>query len=118
MAGPDQGLRRAQRLTATRLFTETYEQGRKTVGRHMVLWIRSGEGAALRLGVVTGRKVGPAVDRVRARRRLRAVWRLHRSQLSGLYDVILIGRSTLPRAAWPEVVEDFLRLARRAGLVA
>ena len=71
MAGPDQRLRRAQRVTATRHFTETYAQGRKTVGRHMVLWLREGTDAALRLGVVTGRKVGPAVDRVRARRRSR-----------------------------------------------
>ena len=118
MAGPDQRLRRAQRVTATRHFTETYAQGRKTVGRHMVLWLREGTDAALRLGVVTGRKVGPAVDRVRARRRLRAVWREHRSQLTGAFDVILVGRSTLPAAAWPDVVADFNRLARRAGLVA
>jgi ribonuclease P protein component len=118
MAGPDQRLRRAQRVTASRLFTEAYDQGRKTVGRFMVLWLRTGEGAALRLGVVTGRKVGGAVARVKARRRLRAVWRQHRSQLQGAVDVILIGRSTLPDAPWPAVVEDFLQVARRAGLVA
>jgi ribonuclease P protein component len=118
MAGPDQHLRRAQRLTATRLFTETYDQGRKFVGRHMVLWLRTGEGAALRLGVVTGRKVGGAVARVKARRRLRAVWRQRRSQLQGAVDVILVGRATLPEAPWLEVEEDFMRVARRAGLAA
>lgn len=118
MAGSDHRLRRAQRVTASRLFTEAYDQGRKTVGRHMVLWLRTGEGAALRLGVVTGRKVGGAVARVKARRRLRAVWRAHRPDLQGAVDVILIGRSTLPGAPWPEVEEDFMRVARRAGLVA
>lgn len=118
MAGPDQRLRRAQRLTASRLFDETYAQGRKTVGRHMVLWVRTGEGASLRLGIVTGRKAGPAVARVRARRRLRAIWRASRSGLQGAVDVILVARATLAEAPWAEVEEDFKRVSRRAGLVA
>lgn len=82
----------------------------------MVLWLRSGEGAALRLGVVTGRKVGMAVRRVTARRRLREAWRLNRWRFRGDCDVVLVARPALLAASWPDVVDELLRLAAKAGL--
>ena len=82
----------------------------------MVLWLRTGEDASLRLGVVTSKKVGPAVDRARARRLLREVFRRHRSQLKGDYDVILIGRASILRATWTAIVDDLLDLTQKAGL--
>ncbi len=114
---PDQGLGRHQRLTQPRLFEETYAQRNKHVGRFMVLWLRSGEGAALRLGVVTSRKVGHAVIRTRARRRIREVYRRNRHQFSGAYDVVIVARASLPGAAWEDVTKDFLDLVTRAGLL-
>ena len=83
----------------------------------MVLWLRRGEGAALRLGVVASRKVGGAVERNRAKRRLRAAYRLNRSAFRSNGDVVLIARGGLTGAAWADVVADLLSLARKAGLV-
>lgn len=114
---PDQRLGRRRRLTRPALFAETYDQGRRWVGRYMVLWLRQGEGAALRLGVVSGRKVGNAVLRVRARRRLREIYRRQRARLSGAADVILVARAGLPAARWDDVVWDFEQLAERSGLL-
>jgi ribonuclease P protein component len=113
---PDQGLARHQRLTRSSSFREAYDQGQKQVGRCMVLYLRRGEGAALRLGVVTGRKVGPAVARSRARRLLREVYRRHRHLLQGEVDVVLVARAALLKAAWPEIVAEWKSLARRAGI--
>lgn len=114
--GGSERLRRHQRLTRSALFEEAYASGLRWVGRHMVLCLRAGEGAALRLGVVAGRKVGRAVARSRAKRRLREVFRRNRARLTGPYDVVLVARKSLVEAPWPQVVEDFLKLARRAGL--
>jgi len=114
---PGQRLGRRQRLVATRHFDEAYEQGHKFVGRFMVLFLRSGEGASLRLGVVTGRKIGGAAVRTRARRRLREVFRRHRELLHGDTDVVLLARAGVARAPWPDVVADFLAVAGRAGLL-
>ena len=55
----------------------------------MILFLRAGEGSAFRLGVVTGRKIGDAHFRTKARRRLREVFRRNRSKLTGDYDVLL-----------------------------
>ena len=114
---PRQRLRRSQRVTRTADFTAAYDQGRRWVGRYMVLWLRQGPDAALRLGVVAGRKVGGAVQRARAKRRLREVYRTHRSLLSGERDVILVARRQALEAPWPDMIREFLELAGRAGLM-
>jgi ribonuclease P protein component len=114
---PDQRLGRGRRLTRTRWFREAYDQGRRRMGRYMVLWLRSGEGASLRLGVVSSRKVGNAVRRARARRRLRELFRRERDRLSGPYDVVLVGRAALVEAEWSDLVQEFRKLAEQAGIL-
>ena len=114
---PDRGLSRRQRLTRSSLFEEAYDQGRKEISRTMVMYLRSGEGASLRLGVVTSRKVGKAPHRNRVRRLMREAWRLHRHRFSGQVDVVLIARAAAARARFAEIESDLLKLARRTGLL-
>ena len=83
----------------------------------MVLWTRSGVGAQLRLGVVASRKVGNAVERARAKRLLREVYRRNRFALSGNVDVVLVARHAILRAEWNSLTEEFLRLAANARLI-
>jgi len=113
---PDQRLGRSRRLTRSIHFQEAYNQGRRWVGRLMVLWLRTGEGAALRLGVVAGRKVGGAVARSRAKRLLREAYRRERHRLSGDVDVVLVARRAIVNASWDEVTEELNRLSEQAGL--
>ena len=108
---------RKQRLTRSALFDETYGQGRCQRGRLMNLWLRSGEGAALRLGVVTSRRVGRAHFRTRARRLMREAFRLNRGRFHGDVDVILVARSTIVGVRRKDVEADLLALARRAGIL-
>ncbi|TAN37977.1 MAG: ribonuclease P protein component [Verrucomicrobia bacterium] len=115
-ASPDEGLPAARRLRATGLFAEAYAQDRCCRGRHLLLWTRRGAGAALRVGVVTSRKVGGAVQRAKARRRLREVFRRHRAELHGEVDLVMVARASLVEAPWAEVVSDFLRVVDKAGL--
>lgn len=114
---PDQRLGRHRRLTRTGDFQQAYAQGRRWDGRTMVLWLRSGEGASLRLGVVSSRRVGGAVQRNRARRLLREAYRRNRHRMAGDVDVVLVARRGILDAKWPEIVEDLLGLVRRAGLL-
>jgi ribonuclease P protein component len=113
----DRGLSRRQRLTASSAFAEAYARGRKFVGRHMVLWVSEGAAGALRLGVVSSRRVGAAHERNRARRRLRETYRVNRHRLSGRADVVLVARSTSVDAPFADLEREFLRLAQRAGLL-
>ena len=112
-----EGLGRQARLISSRLFDEAYAQNRKFVGRHMVMFLRSGEGAALRLGVVTGRKIGCAARRNRARRLLRESFRRQRTTFSGDCDVVLLARAGLSGADFESVMADLAALALKARLV-
>ncbi|VGO21188.1 ribonuclease P protein component [Pontiella sulfatireligans] len=117
-SGLDRRLSKEHRLTHSSLFSETFSQGKKWVGRNMVMWRRSGEGTALRLGVVTSKKVHlRANQRNFARRRLREAYRNLRPYFSGDFDVLLIGRRAILSAEWPDIIREMLKLAQKAGLI-
>lgn len=110
-------LSKKQRLIQASLFGEAFAQKKNFVGRFMVLWLRTGQGAALRMGVVTSKKVSNrAVDRNLARRRLREIFRQHRAELSGPFDIVIIARRNLLSAPHAEVEREFMQLAGKAGL--
>ena len=117
-SGLDRRLSKNQRLIQSTLFAETFAQGKKWVGRNMVLWLRSGEGASLRLGIVTSKKVHlRANKRNLARRRLREAYRNLRPYFSGNFDVILVGRRNILGARWTDILRELLELARKAGII-
>ncbi len=115
--GSRETLRRRQRLLHTAEFQQAYDQNRRWHGRHMVLFLRSAPDASLRLGVVASKRVGNAVERARAKRRLREAFRRQRSTFTGVTDdVVLVARRSLLKAPWAEVVADLIQLAGQAGL--
>ncbi|MCF7847782.1 MAG: ribonuclease P protein component [Kiritimatiellales bacterium] len=117
-SGPDKCLSARHRLVKSTLFSETFAQKRRWVGRYMVLWLRSGADASLRLGVITSKKVSlRANQRNRVRRRMREAYRNCRPYFSGHADVILVGRRAAIEASWPEIVGELLKLAHRAGVI-
>ena len=83
----------------------------------MVMWLRSSGDMDSRLGVVASRKVGGAVARNLAKRRLREAFRLHRHEFSARFDVVLVARKGADRALWKEFEEELVQLARRLGLL-
>ena len=83
----------------------------------MTVWIRKQPDGALRLGVVASRRVGGAVQRNRAKRLLREVWRLNRSRFRGAVDVILSARSDILSVRYEAVERELLSLASRAGIL-
>jgi len=113
---PDYKLSREQRLTSSKLLKETFEQGHSIAGRLMVMWLREGNDASLRLGVAVGRSIGGAVQRNRAKRRLKEAFRLNRSRLHGKYDIVLMARVRLNKASWDEVQLELIDLAGKAGI--
>ena len=115
---PDRRLSRRQRITASHTFREAFDTGRRYVGRFMVMWLRSGEDASLRFGVVTSkRSFRKAVDRSRARRLLREAYRLNRFRFRGAVDVVLVARAGMKDAAFQAVEKDLLALVRKAGVL-
>ena len=104
------------RLTRRAEFAAVREKGKSQHGNFMVLgtWQTLSPEPA-RIGVVTSRRVGTAVERNRTRRRLREIFRLHRNLLpSGLWMVV-VPRRVAVRATFSALAEEWRALAERAG---
>ncbi|WFB35762.1 ribonuclease P protein component [Kiritimatiellota bacterium B12222] len=103
------------RVKRAALFQEAYAQGHKQVGRYAVLWMRKGEDACGRLGVVASKRVGNSVARSRGKRRLREWFRLNHHRLLGADDVILVARYSILNVSQAALDADLEKLFIRAG---
>ena len=80
------------------------------VGRYLVVFALPGEGEVSRLGITATRKIGGAVVRNRARRRIRELFRANRGVLDGWAgDLVVNVRQGCDGAGWQELSEDFTR---------
>ena len=98
-------------------FRRLYQKGASAVAGSMVLYCRKNRLGHNRLGVTVSVKLGNAVKRNRARRRLREVYRLASPRLSQGWDLILVARGRTLTASWKELNGSFLRLCRKLGLL-
>lgn len=122
MASPSPGdLRfpRARRIKQGRDFARVKLQGRRVVqGCVIANWVALPPGTPSRLGVVTGRKLGGAVVRNRARRLLRESFRRHQHELRQPLDLVLVARASIVGRPLVEVEQDYLRALQRGQLLA
>jgi ribonuclease P protein component len=107
-----------QRLKRRADFLRVAAKGRKAPVHGLVLQAlaRPDDGPA-RLGFTVTRKVGNAVVRNRARRRLKEAARLLlRDQHLGGVDLVLIGRDATAKRRFTDLIDDFSRALVKTGV--
>ena len=110
-------MKRAVTLKENYEFRRMYQKGASAAGGCMVIYCRRNKLDHNRLGLTASVKLGHAVVRNRARRRLREVYRLNSPQLRKGWDIILVARSRTVTASWKELNDTFLRLCRKLDLL-
>ena len=86
----------------------------------MVLSVLKTSESGTRVGLITSKRIGNAVTRNRARRRLREMVRLSRPQLNQGNEghwIVLIARKAAAEAEYREIEREWLSLARRASIL-
>jgi ribonuclease P protein component len=110
--------RPAVRLVSHVEFRAVQQRGRRVAARYVTLIGRPNDRGADRLGIVASRKVGSAVVRNRAKRRLREIFRREepdRAAQSGRrpFDVVAIVRRELADAPYASVSADVQAALRK-----
>ncbi|MHB8927320.1 MAG: ribonuclease P protein component [Bacillota bacterium] len=110
---------RIEKLRSQRDFRRVYETGRSWVMPGAVLYVRPTASRVAKVGFVAGRRLGPAVQRNRAKRLLRGAFRaaLGDCRPAGGADLILVARRRLLELRWAEVVETVEHLLTRAQVI-
>ena len=104
-------------IKENRTFRRIYSKGRSAVTPFLVLYCRPNRLGHNRLGVTVSTKLGGAVVRNRARRRLREVFRLAGPDLRQGYDVILVARARAVNGPYQKLTAAFYKACGQLGLL-
>ena len=97
-------------------FRRLYSKGKNAVSPYFVIYCRKTRRKISRLGITTGVKLGNAVKRNRARRRIREVYRTHEGKLLPGYDIVIVARARVIYGRYGELERSFARLAKKLEL--
>jgi len=107
------------RLRRQSEFERVKRSGRLERGALLMLRVLVGEsGSRFRAGFIASKKIGGAVLRNRVRRRLRETVRRHQHEIVEGAWVVTVARATAGRATYRELEDEWLRLAKRASILA
>jgi ribonuclease P protein component len=96
------------RLRTRDEFKAVERGGRRSSGRFVTLVCRPSDRDQDRLGIIASRRIGDAVTRNRAKRRLREMFRTRDRGAGRPLDVVAIAKNGLTEAPFAEVQKEFL----------
>jgi ribonuclease P protein component len=105
-----------ERLKKKQDFVILYKQGKRYIGKYIILIYLTNDLAFSRMSAVVSRRHGNAVQRNRLKRRLRVLFRRNKKLLFRPVDLILIPRHQCRRAAWRALEEDYKAAAQAIGM--
>lgn len=108
----------SRRLKLSRDFARVRAEGRTVRGGLLLLGVLDlGDASEFRVGLVTSKRVGGAVQRNRVRRRLREIVRRHQHEMRKGVWLVVVTRPAAGRATSAELEAEWLKLARRTDVL-
>ena len=99
------------------IFRRAYRKGKALVCPFAVVYVLKNPRPNVRLGITTGKKLGNAVCRNRARRVITAAFRSVLPQIKTGNDFVIVARSRILTAKSTKVALSFERLLKEAGVL-
>jgi ribonuclease P protein component len=109
------GLSAAERIRRRPEFERVYNDGARISGRFMTVFLLPTDRPGPRLGIAATRKMGNAVERNRAKRLAREIFRRHK--LTAGYDIVIVPRREMLDAPFASLEADYDRVLERRGTV-
>ncbi|MBR6573488.1 MAG: ribonuclease P protein component [Clostridia bacterium] len=100
------------------LFRALYHRGKSAAGKTMVVYVIKRRNQPVnRLGITVSVKLGCAVERNRARRRIRETYRLNETRLKSGFDIVIVARKAAVDGPFELLQKDLLRLCDQLGML-
>ena len=96
-------------------FLRLYRKGKSVVTSTMVVYVAPNHVGTPRLGITAGKKLGGAVARNRAKRRLRELYRLAQNSIKPNLDVCIVARAYTITAPYEKLENDFYSSMKKLG---
>jgi ribonuclease P protein component len=103
-----------EKLHADKDFKTVLKRGRRFDGSAVKVIVHQNSLCINRLGLITSRKVGTAVKRNLAKRRLREIFRLNKHRISAGTDIIFILKPQTARLNFDDLQNAVLTLLKKA----
>jgi ribonuclease P protein component len=103
-----QSLKPLERIRKKSDFTAIYKKGNRYRGRYFNLVYLPNDMTFSRMAVVASKKIGNAVERNKAKRWVRTLFRRNKELLTSAFDLIVITKPSINEATWRTLQEDYL----------
>ncbi len=107
---------RIETLKLNKEFRRLYGRGKSAVSPVLVVYALRNRSGRCRIGITTGKKIGNAVKRNRARRVILAAARTVLPEVEGGYDLVFVARGKTPFVKSTEVARQMRRQLKAAGV--
>jgi ribonuclease P protein component len=100
------GFAKKERISHPQDFRKVMKLGRRFQSKNFILFIQENEGGFHRLGMVVKKETGPATYRNRMKRYFREFFRLHKHQIRGSFDMIILAKKGCALNRYREAEEE------------
>lgn len=104
-------------LKENREFRRAYSRGKSYVSPDLVTYIIKNNNNNLRIGITTGKKIGKAVERNRAKRIIRAAYCDICSCLQPGYDIVFVARTKTLFRKSTDILKSMQKHFKDAGIL-
>ncbi len=108
---------KSRALKENRDFRRLYYRGKSAASVNLVTYVLKSRNGETRVGITSGKKIGKAVRRNRARRVIRAAFSQLEERVDGGYDIVFVARSRTAAVKMQEVAADMEAQLRRLGVI-
>ena len=98
-------------------FQRLYKKGKSAITPSLVMYVRKNGQDINRLGITASKKIGKAVVRNRAKRRIRELYRTNLKSLKCGYDFVIVARAKTAVEPYSKLLSAFLQAAEELGVL-
>lgn len=109
-------LNKKYRINRKEEYNHIYNNGKKIQGKYIIIFLTANNMEYNRFGIVTSKKVGHAVQRNLAKRRIRAIIQNHLPAFKTGFDLVIVARYNIKDALYAALEKDFLNAIKKAQL--